>query len=138
VTDPGFEFTATMLVHRILSLLHPPNKWLQAQAMDIYTRVKVVRSALEFVEIKCDVMYVQISIKMWWTVQYSRPAGQRRRDCKRLFFGTFIFYLTSQLGKSVKNTFLFTMTAYFKCCHCWNVQTIVRTQQQTGGSLVFP
>jgi hypothetical protein len=26
VTDPGFEFTATMLVHRILSLLHPPNK----------------------------------------------------------------------------------------------------------------
>jgi hypothetical protein len=46
VMDPGFKFEATM-VHRILSLLHLPNKRLQAKATDLYTGVKEVRSALE-------------------------------------------------------------------------------------------
>lgn len=54
VTHPGFKFTTTM-VHRIFSLLHPPNKLLQAKAIDHYTGVKVVRSALDYVEkLRCD------------------------------------------------------------------------------------
>jgi hypothetical protein len=50
VTVPSFKFTATML-HRILSLHDPPNQILQTKATDLYTGVKVVCSALEFVEI---------------------------------------------------------------------------------------
>ncbi|KAL7404136.1 hypothetical protein ABVT39_010269 [Epinephelus coioides] len=49
IKDMHFRFTAVM-VHRILSLLDPPNKVLQDKKTDLYTGVKVVRSALECVE----------------------------------------------------------------------------------------
>ena len=54
VTDPSFKFTTTM-VYKMFSLLDPPNKLLQAKAMDLYTGVKVVGCALEYVEkLRCD------------------------------------------------------------------------------------
>ena len=54
VMDPGCTFEATM-VHRILSLIDHPNKRLQAKAMDLYTGVKEIRSALVSIEkLRCD------------------------------------------------------------------------------------
>ncbi|KAJ4946440.1 hypothetical protein JOQ06_024107 [Pogonophryne albipinna] len=49
VQEPHFKFTAVM-VHKILALLDPPNKVLQDKKTDLYTGVKVVKSALDCVE----------------------------------------------------------------------------------------
>ncbi|KAJ4934288.1 hypothetical protein JOQ06_007087 [Pogonophryne albipinna] len=49
VQEPHFKFTAVM-VHKILALLDPPNKFLQDKKTDLYTGVKVVKSALDCVE----------------------------------------------------------------------------------------
>ena len=55
VEDHRLTFTATM-VHRILSLLNPTKTHFSRQkATDLYTGVKLVRSALEYVEkLRCD------------------------------------------------------------------------------------
>ncbi|MGH0161481.1 UNVERIFIED_CONTAM: hypothetical protein FKN15_047137 [Acipenser sinensis] len=44
VSKPSFRFIAFM-VHKFLSLLDPPKKLLQAEATDLYTGIRVVRSA---------------------------------------------------------------------------------------------
>ncbi|RXM95399.1 hypothetical protein EOD39_16925 [Acipenser ruthenus] len=44
VSEPSFRFIAFM-VHKVLSLLDPPKKLLQAEATDLYTGIRVVHSA---------------------------------------------------------------------------------------------
>jgi len=54
ITQPSFHFISCM-IHKVLSLLDPPNTLLQAHTINLFTGVSVVQSALKCVEeLRCD------------------------------------------------------------------------------------